>query len=221
MPPVPAPRPQRAGAGDGGRIWQEKALLPWCRAIFGRGFPESRVVSLPRGPHRVSLPEEHPEPRSPLCSRGLHPSPSQPLLPRARRSSPGQAGAPRHPCSKTSPWASLPTLESPQPPFPWRRILSWRWQRARRSGLGSHPEWHCQLSRRRHLASRPRALHHSRALRVTAGEREGREPAAPREQGRAGSLQPIPAPRAPRWHPSSQIPPRQCPPGTSPGIHVL
>lgn len=108
-----------------------------------------------------------------------------------------------------SPWASLPTPESPQPPFPWRRILSWRW----RSGLGSHPEWHCQLSRRRHLASRPGALHHSRALRVTAGEREGREPAAPREQGRAGSSQPIPAPGAPAGFPSSLIPPRAVPPG--------
>lgn len=195
-------RPRRSGAGHGGRIWQGKALLPWCRAIFGRGFPESRVVSVPRGPHHVSLPEEHPEPRRPLCS---HPSPSpfQALLPRGCRSSPGQAGAPRHPCSKMSPRASLPTPESPQPPLSWRRILSWLWQRARRSGLGSHPEWHCQLSRRRHLASRPRALHHCRALRVTAAQREGTEPAARREQGRAGSVQPPPLSPAPRFPPGS------------------
>ena len=71
LPPVPAPGWPRAGAGGGGRIWQAKApSFPQRRAIFGRGFPEKRVVSLPRGPHRISPLEEHPDP-PPRSTRGL------------------------------------------------------------------------------------------------------------------------------------------------------
>lgn len=88
-------------------------VVSHVRAIFGSGFPETRVVSAPRGPHCAAPPDkcQPPHPPRTFCTCGFPPIPRGVTLPVP--SPPPHTLVP----SLTAP----PTLISPVPSPPKRR----------------------------------------------------------------------------------------------------
>lgn len=151
----------------------------------------------------IALPTSNPAAPDSLVTPLVPLDSAQPLL----RVTPAPKHVPRGPggtrpsAAPAAPQHRPPPRRQPQPYLTRRAETSPGGGRHGGAGWALHAERYCQLSHRRHhLASRPRVLHHSRALWVTAGEREAESQRLPgkdrSQQALRGRAQPHEPPLA-------------------------